>query len=295
MKNILVLDVGGTFIKYGLCDESLSLFDSGKISVAKSYDDFIASIKSIKDSLPQQILGASVALCGGYDFDNDKVFAPNLTLLNGKSIKHDLENALKVDVFVENDANLAALGEYVFSEKDSIKNMIFVTLGTGVGGGLILDGKLFSSGVTAFEIGHICVEPRGVLCGCGRTGCLDEYCSTDGLMRFYEKRGGKNASNPMELGLCADRSEKEALEAFEDYGQTLASALADCANLFCPQKIKIGGGLSELSRHYEHSLVSSFEKNVFPMYKGTVAIEVASLKNNAGMVGAGAYFFMNKN
>lgn len=296
MRNILALDIGGTFIKYALASEDGSLRGFGRVGVGSDYTNFIDGIKDIKNSFHEPVEGVAAALCGGYDFKNRKIFAPNLTLLNGRDVVSDIEAALKVPVVVENDANLAALGEYVACEKGNIDDMIFVTLGTGVGGGLIMGGKLPQLSVTGFEIGHICVCPEGRPCGCGREGCLDEYCSSGGLISAYKELHGEDKDiTPEKLGLLAGQGDSKAIAAFEEYGKFLGRGLADAVNLFCPQKIKLGGGLSELAGYFLTECKKTFYDEVFPLYRDKVVIETASLKNNAGMVGAAAYFFMNVN
>lgn len=295
MGKVLGLDVGASFIKYALINENFELSSQGKIETPNQYDKFIYAIKDIVKSIKEDVVGVSVALPGGYNFKKDEIFAPNLTSLNGKNIKKDLKEYLNLDIRVENDANLAGLGEYTLYEKDNIKNMMFITLGTGVGGGLIIDGKLEKTPITNFEVGHISIDPVGRLCGCGRKGCFDEYCSSSGLSETYQELLGKKIDiTPIELGELADEKDKIAIKTFERYAKYLAFGLVNVANLFYVEKIKIGGGLSELSRHYIDECKKLFERDIFPIYKGKISLEVASLKNNAGILGAGIHFFNNK-
>ena len=197
-----------------------------------------------------------------------------------------------IKVLAENDANLAAYGEYVFGDKKSVQNMVFCTLGTGFGGGLILNGKLLQSNITLFEVGHLSINIQGRKCGCGRNGCLDEYCSTSGLTEIYKEITGSDSNiNPYILSEKAKNNDNAAIKTFEEYGKLLAFAFANLAALFCPEKIKFGGGLSELSDYYMASLISEFESLLFPAYKGRVKIERAVLKNQAGMLGGAALYF----
>lgn len=291
MAKVLSLDIGASSIKSGLVDIN-GVISEEKRTVIKeeSYNGFIDAVKSIVAGISEKPAGIAVALPGGYDIEKDEIFAPNLHILNGKHIRNDLESIFNIKVLAENDANLAAYGEYVFGEKKSVKNMVFCTLGSGFGGGLILNGKLLQSNITLFEIGHMSIDFHGRQCGCGRWGCLDEYCSTGGLKEIYKNITGKEI-NPVQLGELASKGDNCALEAFSEYGRLLAGAFANISALFCPEKIKFGGGLSELAEYYMQSLDEEFNKIIFPAYKGRVKIERAVLKNQAGMAGGAALFF----
>lgn len=291
MDKILALDIGASSIKSCLADKYGKLSDEMKTAESKSYDDFLASIENILKNLNKKPAGICAALPGGYDIKNDLIFAPNLQILNGKHIRKDMEKRFGLPVIAENDANLAAYGEYVFAEKRGINNMAFFTLGTGFGGGLILNGKLLQSDITLFEAGHISIDLNGRLCGCGRRGCLDEYCSTSGLAAIYEKESGKAGVSPREIENLAEKGDARALKALENYGILLAEAFANMAALFAPEKIKFGGGLSELAPYYIDTCKNRFNEIVFPPYRNRVQIERAVLKNRAGMLGAAALFF----
>lgn len=291
MEKVLSLDIGASSIKSGLVDINGNISEEKRVVIKEeSYNGFIDAVKSIMAELSEKPAGITAALPGGYDIEKDEIFAPNLHILNGRHIKNDLENTFNIKVLAENDANLAAYGEYVFGDKKSVKNMVFCTLGSGFGGGLILNGKLLQSNITLFEIGHMSIDFHGRQCGCGRCGCLDEYCSTGGLKEIYKSISGKDV-NPVQLGELAAKGDAQALESFKEYGRLLAGAFANISALFCPEKIKFGGGLSELAEYYILPLEEEFNKIVFPAYKGRVKIERAILKNQAGMAGGAALFF----
>ena len=189
MDKVLSLDIGGSSIKSGLVDINGTIKNEKKVTLNEdTYNGFINAVEAIVESLDEKPAGITAALPGGYDIENDEIFAPNLTILNGRHIKHDLEDIFKIKVLAENDANLAAYGEYVFGDKKSVKNMVFCTLGSGFGGGLILNGRLLQSNITLFEVGHLSIDFNGRQCGCGRRGCLDEYCSTSGLKEIYKNK-----------------------------------------------------------------------------------------------------------
>lgn len=291
MGKVLSLDIGASSIKSGLVDINGNISEEKRTVLKEEiYSGFIDTVKSIMAGLDEKPAGIAAALPGGYDIEKDEIFAPNLNILNGKHIRTDLESIFNIKVLAENDANLAAYGEYVFGDKKSVKNMVFCTLGSGFGGGLILNGKLLQSNITLFEIGHLSIDFHGRQCGCGRRGCLDEYCSTGGLKEIYKNITGKEI-NPVQLGELASSGDIHALEAFKEYGRLLAGAFANISALFCPEKIKFGGGLSELAEYYIQPMEEEFNNIIFPAYKGRVKIERAALKNQAGMAGGAALFF----
>ena len=291
MGKVLSLDIGASSIKSGLVDINGNISEEKRtVLKEETYSGFIDAVKSIMAGLDEKPAGIAAALPGGYDIEKDEIFAPNLNILNGKDIRTDLESIFNIKVLAENDANLAAYGEYVFGDKKSVKNMVFCTLGSGFGGGLILNGKLLQSNITLFEIGHLSIDFHGRQCGCGRQGCLDEYCSTGGLKEIYKNITGKEI-NPVQLGELASSGDIQALEAFREYGRLLAGAFANISALFCPEKIKFGGGLSELAEYYIQPMEEEFNNIIFPAYKGRVKIERAALKNQAGMAGGAALFF----
>lgn len=291
MGKVLSLDIGASSIKSGLVDINGNISEEKRtVLKEETYSGFIDAVKSIMAGLDEKPAGIAAALPGGYDIEKDEIFAPNLNILNGKHIRTDLESIFNIKVLAENDANLAAYGEYVFGDKKSVKNMVFCTLGSGFGGGLILNGKLLQSNITLFEIGHLSIDFHGRQCGCGRLGCLDEYCSTGGLKEIYKNITGKEI-NPVQLGELASSGDIHALEAFKEYGRLLAGAFANISALFCPEKIKFGGGLSELAEYYIQPMEEEFNNIIFPAYKGRVKIERAALKNQAGMAGGAALFF----
>ena len=291
MGKVLSLDIGASSIKSGLVDINGNISEEKRtVLKEETYSGFIDTVKSIMSGLYEKPAGIAAALPGGYDIEKDEIFAPNLHILNGRHIRTDLESIFNIKVLAENDANLAAYGEYVFGDKKSVKNMVFCTLGSGFGGGLILNGKLLQSNITLFEIGHLSIDFHGRQCGCGRLGCLDEYCSTGGLKEIYKNITGKEI-NPVQLGELASSGDIQALEAFKEYGRLLAGAFANISALFCPEKIKFGGGLSELAEYYIQPMEEEFNNIIFPAYKGRVKIERAALKNQAGMAGGAALFF----
>ena len=289
-RTVLAVDIGGTNIKTALIDSDYNIIDERKSKTPTTYEELISYISSLYNS---DIEALSVAIPGGYNYNKNIIFAPNLTTLNSKNILNDLKDRFKdIPILIENDANLAALGEYHYIEKAEINNMILLTLGTGVGGGIIINGNLHKSHTSTFEIGHIISVDNGRKCGCGRYGCLDEYANSSALtLTFDELSNTQSNLSPIKIGELVDEGDTVAKETFSIYSKHLAKAITDLINIFVPDKVKLGGGLSELSKYYLDDTIKIINNDIFPLYKGITTVEVASLKNKAGVIGAAVNYF----
>ena len=284
MKNYGCADIGGTNLKLGIINENLELVENISFKTPKSYDLLKEAVVDFFRT--KNVAAVGICIPGTCSF-GEIIFCPNLSFLNKSPLGEDVQSEMGVPVFLENDGNLAALGEYVLHEKDNIKNMVLITLGTGVGGGAVIDGKLFTSTISAFEAGHLVIEKGGLECGCGRKGCFEMYCSVSGLLNTYKELSyDKTVKSTGELIKLANMNDLMARLTFEKFADRLANGLADIANLLAPEKIKIGGGLSELSDYYLPSVIKIFSNLIYPAYKGITTIHCASSKNRAGMIGA---------
>lgn len=227
--------------------------------------------------------------------------APNVPSLDGFRFAATISNELALPVVLENDANAAAIGEQSFGAARGIQNAIAVTLGTGVGGGIIINGKILR-GVdgTAGEIGHICVEPFGVPCGCGSRGCVEQYSSATAIVRLardlegqYPKSILQNKSRLMssdvyEAGIQRDEL---ALEVFRQMGFYLGVALADLINILNSEVIVIGGGASAGWDLFIHHVEEQVHQRAFREPAETVKIVRACLGDDAGILGAARLAF----
>lgn len=286
----LVFDVGATAVKLGYFDEDGALALQKRIPTPKSYDDFLSLVFCEISSFDTSDVAIGVPGVIYYD-KNMVIYSPNLTYLNNKSINRDLlmKNP-NLNVIMENDANLAALGEYS-KLCGGYKNIVLVTLGTGVGGGMIVNGKLFGTTLSAFEIGHMKIVADGMLCGCGKRGCFEAYCSKSGFEKIYADISGGNSSAKIEqiIKKSVD-GDKIARIALNIYGKYLGIGLSNIANIAAPEIIVIGGGISELSEHFFKQTVKVFSKNIFEGYKDKIKISVSELKNSAALYGG--YFLL---
>jgi len=286
--DFLCIDIGGTTIKYGVISDNMFLKKFYTVPTPQNYKDFLEEIKNITTHF-SYTEAVGIGYPGAYDFMNDlMVYAPNLDFLNGKKVKTEIAKFTDTPVFIENDANLAALGEYSLTEQTAIDNMLLITLGTGVGGGAIVNGQLFTGSVTAFEAGHVTIDYNGRQCNCGRLGCLETYCSESGILNtFKEILPGQKADikNLVHLAECGNKS---AVKTFDLFSKHLATGIADYINLLAPEKVKIGGGLSHLHRFFLDNTVHNLKKLVYPAYRNKFKLMPAELDNKAGIYGAAA-------
>lgn len=285
---VLGIDIGGTFIKVVGKDENDNIFKE-KISV--NFQDkktFVNEIlKIVEKHRPSKV---GIAIAGLVDKKSGQLTnSPNLKFLEGLNLKQEIENQSNIKVFIENDANLAAYGEYVYGNGKDSKILVCLTLGTGLGGGAVIGGKILS-GVSgsAMEIGHIVVEKNGLPCHCGRNGCLEAYVSSYGLERIYCMLTEKKTTSFEIVNLAKNKDEK-ALKSFEMFSDYLSTGIMNIAHIFNPDKILLAGGIIE---HYPDILeiVREKAKNlIFPLPLRDLKIDMAKLGSWSGAFGALAF------
>lgn len=309
MEKVLIgIDIGGSTIKMGILNTSGQILQSWEIKTQKDNkaDNIVADIwSSINGKLPahtikNNVLGIGVGAPGFVDKKSGLVYeAVNIGWKNfdlGKSLK----GISNLPVFVENDANLAALGENWKGAGDNADNIIVITLGTGVGSGIIVNGAILSGyNGTASEIGHITVNPQGLNCNCGKKGCLDTIASGPGienkalemiakypssdLAKFYKMNNGITAKDVFDLA----RNENELCENIvNNMGKELGCSIATVATIINPSKVLIGGGLSKAGDQLLNAVKPSFKKYVLPRIYDSCKLEIAKLGNDAGIIGA---------
>ncbi len=298
------VDIGGTTVKLGLFDTEGNLLDKWEIPTRTEEEgshilpdvaDSIKSKISEKQIAIEDIAGVGVGAPGPIDGEGVVHKAVNLgwgTL----SIKNTLEDLIHLPVMAGNDANVAALGEMWKGGGQGSRNLILVTLGTGVGGGIIIDGKILTGSTGAGgEIGHIHVQDGETeTCGCGNRGCLEQYSSATGITRLANKRlAESDKQSVLRQGKVSAKTvfdavkEKDelALEVAEEFGKYLGNALAVIATVVNPEAIVIGGGVSKAGEILLDYIKPYYEKNVFQGSRD-VKFALATLGNDAGIYGA---------
>lgn len=211
--------------------------------------------------------------------------SPNLPGLHNVDLSADLGVLLGLPVIVENDALAAAYGEYAMQPSQS-GHLIYVGLGTGVGGGLILNGRPFQgqNGV-AMEIGHLIVQPQGRLCGCGNTGCMEQYASASGVAISYFEATGQQCT-AAEIARLAGGGNRAAQAAYQLAGESLAQVLAHMLKVIDVTDVVIGGGMSGGWQYMQPAFEVQLEHDLIPVLRGKVNVRISSIGDQAGMLGA---------
>ncbi len=288
MQVFLGIDWGGTYIKAGLVDSR------GKIVKKKVYPSgadkqgFIKKIKTLLKSFSGfNIKGIGIGAPGIIDIEKGFIYyLPNIPGWKNYPLRSVLEKHLQLPVFIDNDANVFALAEVRCGAAKGKKRAIFLTLGTGLGGAIIFNGKLLEGKTSALELGHVPINSRGKLCGCGGTGCIETYVGNRYLVSHYRRLKKKTKVTEVkeifERGL---KGEKEALAVFGEFSRNLGKFLAGMINVFNPQVIIFGGGVSGAFKLFKPLVEKEIKKQVmWPQYLG-VSLVRAKLKD-AGIIGA---------
>lgn len=304
MRYCFGIDIGGTTVKMGLFHFDGTLVEKWEVETRKEnhgeniLPDVAASIqkKMEEQNLDKEdVLGIGVGIPAPVTEAGVVQATANLGW-GYKEVKHELETLVGMTVKVRNDANVAALGEMWKGGGLGHKNMIMVTLGTGVGGGIISNGHMVVGGHGAGgEIGHICVNyDETEVCGCGNRGCLEQYASATGIVRLAKKRLAKNDDATVlrneEISAktvfdAVKENDTVAIEIAKEFGKYLGFALANVAALTDPEVIVIGGGVSKAGRVLLDYITEAFKERVF-FANEECQFELARLGNDAGIYGA---------
>lgn len=313
-KMVLAADLGGTNLRMAVIGENGETKYRSRSSTptTRRRDDVVELLidsarECIEATRPLGAVSAfGIAAPAVLDHEAGKILvAPNLPELNDFPLAATIADKLNVEVFLENDANAAAIGENWLGASNGFSSSICVTLGTGVGGGVIIDGKpLRGIDGTAGEIGHICVEPFGHPCGCGSVGCLEQYSSATAVVRIareladkYPESGWPKSGELSSLDLynAAVSGDPLALESFRQFGFYLGVALGGLINVLNPEVIVIGGGVSESWDVFIEPLRGEIRKRAFKRPADRVSIVKAKLGDDAGILGVAKLAFSSSN
>lgn len=298
------VDIGGTTIKMGIFKFDGESVDKWEIKTrtenkgsAILHDVAYSVAEKLKEhAIPKEaVLGIGVGVPAPVSEDGIVNGTANLGW-EYKEVKHELEELTGIKVKVGNDANVAALGEMWKGGGLGQKNIVMVTLGTGVGGGIIIDGQILTgAGGAGGEIGHICVNYEETeQCGCGNRGCLEQYASATGIVRLAKKKLEAGAADTVlnaenvtakDVFDAVKAGDQVAMEIAEEFGRYLGYALANIAALVDPAAIVIGGGVSKAGEILLDYVEKAYEERVFFANK-RVRFALAQLGNDAGIFGA---------
>ena len=310
MKYYVGIDLGGTFIKAGVVDENYNILAKASVpSEVDGNDEGLADRIAKAATMAMEDLGLSISdissvgvgTPGAVDSKNGVVvYANNLGFRNTPLGKY-LEDRLHTSVYLENDANVAAYGETLAGAAAGYNDVVVITLGTGVGGGIIIDGKIYT-GFNGFagELGHMVVGYGGRPCTCGRKGCIEAYASATGLINMTKEAmqahpdsalwkvaptlddvNGKTAYDGMRMG---DPVATEVVNTYQNY---LGAGLTNYINIFQPEVLLIGGGICKEGETLLAPLREFIEREAYSI-KGqpTCQLRVCKLGNDAGTIGA---------
>lgn len=293
-----VIDIGGTSIKYGVVnsDGTLTSHYSIPTDALKGGKALMEKVFKICDTLMEQytLEGIAISSAGQIDHRNGVVvFATdNIPDYTGTPVADLVASHTGLPAAVDNDVNCMALGEYWQGAAKGFQNFICLTLGTGIGGALFLNGKLYTGArFSAGEIGHMCLYPNGKPCTCGSKGCYEQYASSSALAELVKT----------ELGLTLDlkefftkikQGEKEAVVIFEHWVNDLTTGLQSLAHIFNPELILIGGGISAQGDFLVDAVQSSLYKKLMPNHRKSLEVKLALQSNQANLLGAAKHFLM---
>lgn len=310
-KSLIGIDLGGTTTKIAFVSREGDILQKWSIPTDVSENgkhivpNIIASLKkTMTDSgyTKDQFMGIGMGTPGAVDIENGTVIgAYNLNWTTTQRVRDQIQAGVGLQLVLENDANVAALGEFWKGAGEKDSDVIFVTLGTGVGGGVIAGGQLLH-GINggAGELGHITVQPNGYLCTCGKRGCLEQYSSATGIVHVAKDMAAEftGKSRLKELFDSHEEVTSKMVTYLADNGDILANrivdrvsfylglALANCANILNPANIIIGGGVSAAGNTLLQPTTRYFQENTFPAVRDSTRLKLAQLGNDAGAIGA---------
>ena len=302
MSYTIGVDIGGTNTDLGIVDEG------GRIAARRRFPTnaytelapYIATLMQAVEELMHDV-GATTIEGIGIGAPNGNYYtghidnAPNLTIKGDLDLAEAIHRYMDVPVVLSNDANAAAYGEYIYGGARGMKHFILFTLGTGVGSGVVVDGRLvhgFTGG--AGELGHNILIPDGRDCSCGRKGCLEAYTSARGIVQTYQELRQEAGLPPVEtsskeIGELAHQGETLALRCWERTGRWLGIAMANAVTFSAPQALFLMGGPAQVGEPLMRPLRQSFEEHLLNIYAGQCDIRMSQLPaNDVAILGAAA-------
>ncbi len=309
-KSCIGIDLGGTFIKFCLVDENRRASETFQLPTpSDGAKGVVAQMAAGVRQLMQQhklsngdIVGVGIGSPGPLDMPNGIVLAmPNISGMDDCPLRDMVSKATGFRAVLENDANAAAYGEFICGAGEGTRNMVLLTLGTGVGGGVIVDGQVVhGSHSMAGELGHMIIVPGGEQCGCGQKGCLEQYCSATFIakrtMRML-KVGGcesslkavlaeKGSLDARDISEAAATGDKFAEKVWDEAVRYLALGCVNICHIFDPDEIVLGGGMAKAGEKLLQPLMRHFRDLHWKLTEPKTRIVLARLGNNAGAIGA---------
>ena len=304
-NHVLAADVGGTNTRMAVVNENGDILKLLKKSThcKEGRDEMIKFIVSFaeetieKSKLPkEEICGMGIGFPGPLNAETGTIFnPPNLNGWDNVPLRGILEKELRVPVAIENDANAAALGEWWKGAGSGTSSLFCITLGTGVGGGIVMDGKVWHGASSiAGEIGHTTVIRDGIKCTCGNIGCLETYVCSGGILKrvndaLLEERGNDGwqpLTNLKQIDQMVMQGNEIVLNVIKESGVILGIAIANIANLLNPEMIVLFGGVTNLGENLVGPLKEEVKRRAFKKATESLRIELSQLGDNSGILGA---------
>lgn len=308
---VVGVDVGGTNTVFGIVDARGNILATDSVKTA-AYDEIenyvdavckqISALAQLKLGGTEKIKGVGVGAPNGNYYSGTIEFAPNLPWKGVIPLASMFEERLGLPTALTNDANAAAIGEMTYGAARGMKDFIMITLGTGVGSGIVINGQLvYGHDGFAGELGHVIVRHDGRLCGCGRRGCLETYCSATGVARtareFLAARTEPSLLReiPAEEIVSKDvydaavKGDQLAQDIFRFTGDILGEALANAIAFSSPEAIVLFGGLTKSGDYIMKPVAEAIDRNILNIYKGKTKLLISELKDSdAAVLGASA-------
>lgn len=311
-KYAIGIDLGGTSVKYALIDDEGVFHFQGKlpsradVSAEAVIGQLVAAIQEVKAFAGKEgyeIEGIGIGTPGIVDATNRIVLggAENIKGWENLCLADRIEVEAGLPVLLGNDANLMGLGETMYGAGKGATHVVFLTVGTGIGGAVVIDGKLFNGFANrGTELGHVPLIANGEPCACGSVGCLEHYASTSALVRRFSQRITEaGITYPAEeingelIVRLYKQGDKLAIESLEEHCDFLGHGIAGFINIFSPQRVVIGGGLSEAGDFYIRKISERAHHYSIPDCSVNTKIMAALLGNKAGSIGAASLIFTN--
>ncbi len=300
------VDIGGTKIAAGLVSESGELLKRESEPTPEDSTKIPSIVADLAERLAgdEKVVGIGIGAAGFTSTDRTTVrFAPNIDWVD-EPLAEQISSLIDLPVVVENDANAAAWGEFTFGAGEDTDDLLLVTVGTGVGGGIVHRGQLYRGGFgIAAEIGHMRIVPDGIACGCGQHGCFEQYASGSALVRNARERVANGDSGSDALKALADGDPSKitgpaltdlahggdalSIELLAELGHWIGEGLAILASILDPRVIAIGGGVAGAGDLLLRPVVDSFETHLpARSHRPQAEVRLAALGNAAGIIGA---------
>lgn len=315
---VIGIDMGGTNTVFGIVDARGNVIASDSIKTAKHADinDYIDELHTELNRIIKandaegKINGIGIGAPNANYFTGVIEDGVNLPWPTPIPLADLVSQKFGIPCLITNDANAAAIGEMTYGAARGLKDFIMITLGTGVGSGIVINGQMvYGHDGFAGELGHVIVKRNnGRICGCGRTGCLEAYCSATGVARtareFLEIRNDESLLRNLDINSitskdvydCAAAGDQLAKDIFEYTGTILGEALADFVTFSSPEAFVLFGGLTKSGDYIMKPIKEAFDKNILSIYKGKVKILLSELKeSDAAVLGASALGWEIKN